>query len=298
MTKSKITYNSKSLVTGASGFIGRCLCKKLLDENHLVVAIIHKKPLEIGSCIEEKVDITNQKSVEDIIRKYKIENVFHLAATRDTGGLGGYEELIRANVIGTKVIISAAVNCGVKNFIYSSAMGVYGKPQYLPVDEKHELKPANMYNLSKLFGEQTCHMFSDKIKLIILRYSSVYGQGQEDYKAVPTFMKNAISGKCIKLDGDGLQSSDFVFVDDVVKINIKAIGKTGVFNIGSGKETTTKELAETIIHLTNSSSKIKKGGKGGDRHFRFYYSIEKAKRAFGFVPTPLEQGLKAYRECL
>lgn len=287
------------LVTGATGFIGSNLCRELIKTNKTFGLSKSGNTERIKDFVDNENftllvgDIGDPDFLQKIIKENSIETVFHMAAFIPKGESDKENEMcVEINEKGTMNVVKASYSGGVKNFIYSSTMSVYSSPpESLPVNEEHPTEPSSAYGQSKLSGGNICKEYSDKMKVTILRYSGVYGPGQQDFRAIPIFIKSSIDNKPIVLDSDGTQTSDFVYVKDVAKANILSIGKSGVFNIGCGEETSIKTLAEKIVSLCNSNSDIMYSKTKSSRPFRFAYDISKAKKELGFKPTPLESGL-------
>jgi len=222
------------------------------------------------------------------------------------GGLGKKcIELLRAgkrfetNARGTLNLLHAACLNGITKFIYSSSIDVYSEPpEYLPVAENHPTRPQTHYGIGKLTGELYANSYANTIKVTILRYSIVCGRGGKPGGAASQFVKQATSNEPLTIYGDGEQSNDFVHVGDVVQANLLALeqDKPGIYNIGSGEETSIKDLAQNIIKLTNSSSETVFTGEESNRPFRFALDISRAQKVLGYKPSPLSQGLSEYIE--
>lgn len=293
----------KVLVTGAAGFIGAHVCESLLEKGYEVIGTFHAskekiKHLENNKNLEiVKVDIANPEEVSKIFENYTLDGVFHLAALLPPTKTDGPLPYFEANVRGTLNVLEACRLKNVGKFVYSSTMGVYGQEiAYLPVDESHPINPHDFYGLSKFHGEELCRLYARKygLKTIILRYAGVYGAGKND-GAIYNFVKNALENKPIKILSN--ISWDTVYVKDVAKANFQAFEKLdGVsletINIGSGKEVHINELANLIIKLSNSASKLEVGKNLPS--FRFYYNIAKARKLLNFAPTPLDECLLEY----
>ncbi len=187
--------------------------------------------------------------------------------------------------------------------IYASSPEVYGNPKYVPMDENHPLNPTSTYAVTKLACEKHCMSLWEwyKYPVTSIRNFNTYGENQNiwGYSAViPAFIKSALENKPLKIEGDGRQTRDFMYVADAVEAykmvieNRRAsIGET--FNIGTGVDTSINDLAEKIISLTKSSSKITYApGRSGDlRALRA--NIEHIKSKIGWEPkTDLAEGLK------
>jgi UDP-glucose 4-epimerase len=287
-------------IDGVTGFVGSSLCKRLLAEGYQVCGLSHYGDIyRIKSVMGNKNfslevgDIRDAQFVASLFAKRKFDSVFHLAAQvpyakeeKDFGGI---------NASGTLNILKAAYANGVDNFIYASSMSVYSPPSYLPVDENHPTVPVDMYGQTKLLGESSCKEFSDSMRVVILRYAGIYGVNSEKDRVVPVFVRCALRNKPLVVDGDGSHSSDFVLINDVIEgILLAWYRGRGVYNIGSGCETSLKDLAKMVISLTSSKSQIIYKPDGTSRPFRFYLDIKKAQRELGYYPHSLKDGLGLY----
>lgn len=278
------------LITGGSGFIGRHLVESLIGKCNLIISS-HRK-IE-GRNIDRKNAKLIELQLEDFDEVNKtlkdIDIVFHLAAEigypgEKTKPLGMY----RSNTMGSLSLLEACRSNDVR-LVYSSSMAVYGTPKYLPVDEKHPKNPKSFYGASKLGGEYYCLLFNElySIETTVLRYSTVYGPGMDRRWVTSIFFKRALEDKPLTIYGSGESTSDFVFVEDVVQANLfaslknKAIGED--FNIGSGAETSLKELAEQIIQITNKGN-IAHDYTKDEKIKRFRFDISKAKKILNYNP--------------
>ncbi|MBI4180432.1 MAG: NAD-dependent epimerase/dehydratase family protein [Chloroflexi bacterium] len=295
------------LVTGATGFIGSHLCRELINRGHYVLGLSYSgRTHNINSLLPfkefhlQRGDIRDADMVRDMIKNHQIKAVFHLAAK-----LPGEDDIhnpflcFDTNARGTLNVLNAAYLNSVENLIYASTMSVYSEPpHYLPVDENHLAEPSTIYGIAKLVGELYANFYSKAMNTIILRYSGAYGRGQRESDAIPTFISQALNNRPITIHGDGRQTSDFVFIDDVVQGTILAWekAKPGVYNIGSGEEMSVRELAKRLINLTNSKSEIALSGEATERPFRFFLDITKAQKTFNYSPRSLDRGLHQYLE--
>lgn len=272
----------KVLVTGANGFIGSHLYNALDRKGYDVVDL-------------DKTDIRDFKKILRIFKKEKPYGVFHLAAILPPEE---NKTLFDVNTKGTFNLLEVCRLEGVRRFIYSSSMSVYGKNiEYLPVDERHPTNVSDFYGLTKLLGEELVRFYAKQYNLnvVVLRYSGVYGPGK-DQGAVAYFIKNAKLNKPLRILNN--ISWDIIYVKDVVEANIKAFEKLDkikfeVINIGTGKEINIKDLAKKITRITGSKSKIifnKSKKSSAPRHF--YFNINKAKRLLKFKPCSYDTALK------
>lgn len=289
----------KVLVTGGSGFIGSHLVNRLAKEKcrEIIVFDRYIRPDKFHSAggltfIQGK--ISEIERLRELMPG--IDYVFHLAVLP----LGACTENPRAcletNINGTFNVIEAAKDTNVKKIVFSSASSVYGDTEQT-MDESHPLNARTMYGASKITGEYFLKAFYDMYKLdyVILRYMNVYGPGQEG-GLIMNVLKRIKQGLPPIIFGDGSQSFDFIYVDDVVNANILAMETDvidEVFNIGGEEEVTVKELVFTLLKLTGSdlAPEFKLGEKVPMQ--RRVGSSQKAAKLLGYIPTiRLEDGLK------
>jgi UDP-glucose 4-epimerase len=258
----------KYLITGGAGFIGSSIAKN-------IDAIIFDTT--------KGHDILNAQQLSEM--SHATEGIFHCAAKISVPeSFEKPDEYHTVNVLGTKNVV--ATN---KKIVFSSSAAVYGT-YTKKVREDFILKPESPYGQNKVDAEQLLAHGPH----IALRYFNVY---PSRFGVISKFITLAKENKDIVLAGDGSQVRDFIFIDDIVAANIKAMQYTNkefeVFNIASGVGITIKELAELIIRLTNSKSKIVFTAKHkGDINYSVA-DISKAKEKLGWEPkVTLEQGLK------
>ena len=269
-----------------------------------------------------KADITNLALLQNIFKKYKPQFVFHLAA------IASVPKSIKdpitthdVNVTGTLNTLLAAKDNDVGKVIFSSSCAVYGNPpdDALPLKETQKSDPLSPYATSKLMGEYYCDIFSKTYNLptVCLRYFNVYGPRQDpngDYAAViPKFISRIKQGKPLIIYGDGTQTRDFIYVDDVVNANIALaksnngngnnssdkdndIATTNVFNVGTGEQTSIHFLANTLlsIHDTDLNNIEYQPYRSGDIHDSFADNtkLEHVLEQTGYnVPLDLKNGL-------
>jgi UDP-glucose 4-epimerase len=225
-----------------------------------------------------------------------VDYVSHLAVLP----LGACTENPRAcletNIGGTFNVLEAAKAAKVRKIVFSSASSVYGDTEQT-MDESHPLNAKTMYGASKIAGEYLLRAFYDMYKLdyVILRYMNVYGPGQEG-GLIMSVLKRIKQGLPPAIFGDGSQSFDFVYVDDVVNANILAMESNisdEAFNIGGEEEVTVKDIVHMLLSLTGSSltPEFKLNEKVPMQ--RRVGNSQKAKKLLGYVPSvPLCEGLK------
>jgi len=300
--------NKKIVVTGGAGFIGSNLARALSEENKTIVI----DDLSTGnlSNIEDLIEKKQIKFIKGSITELKflkkefkdVDFVFHQAAIPSVPR--SIKDPILSNMVninGTLNVLIASHENNVKKVIYASSSSVYGDTPTLPKKEEMMPSPLSPYAVSKLAGEYYCQVFSDVYNLptISLRYFNVYGPRQDpnsEYAAViPKFVKSIIENKQPVIFGDGKQTRDFSYIDDVVNANsLAAESKAiGVFNIACGKRITIKSLAETIMKLTGKKLKIKYDKPRPGDIMHSLADITKAKKSFNYKPEfNIEKGLK------
>ena len=259
----------KVLVTGGAGFIGKHLVRYLLKKGN-VVAIFdnfsNSEKSSISSLVDNDAkiigDITKLEDITEAMKDYDI--VIHLAAKISVEeSIKNPPETFRINVDGIKNILLACKKNQVKKLIVASSAAVYGEGSPdIKWTEDSKINPTSPYGESKVIMEQEIKEFISKhnINCIILRFFNVYGVGQSpEYAGVITkFIKKIADNKPLEIFGDGMQTRDFVAVQDVVDSIYDAIlnGKNGIYNIASGKAVTIKELAELMISMSGKDLDI------------------------------------------
>lgn len=296
----------KVLVTGGAGFIGHNLAIRLKEKGFKVQVMdsfersteLAVKRLREADVPVTKVKIRNIGEVKNILGD--VDVVVHAAAYIDVAESMEKPLLyLDNNVLGTASIVKASLDAGIHLFVYLSSAAVYGNPVKLPIDEDHPVTPLSPYGLSKLMGEDAVKFFSRYgLKHVILRLFNVYGPGQKaEYAGVITrFLEKASEKLPPVIYGDGEQTRDFIYVDEVAKaveLTIKTSHVNEIFNIGSGNPVKVRDLAKLVMRLF----KIKGEPVYGEQRIGdIEYScadIAKAKSLLGFEPKiGLEEGLK------
>jgi len=203
------------------------------------------------------------------------------------------------NVNGTATILEESVKAEVDKFIYASSAAVYGESTKIPISEDVPLSPKNIYGASKACGELLINAYAESygLRTVILRYFNVYGPALsmgETSGVILKFIYAALKNKPVTIFGDGRQTRDFIYVDDVAQINVLSIEKNicGCYNIGTGIATRILDLAKKIIRLTKSNSQIVHlKERVGDIRFSVA-DITKIKNDLGWEPRyNLDKGL-------
>ena len=257
------------LVTGGAGFIGGHLCRSLLAAGVEVVVLDNfrtGKPENLKDLPVRLVRgcITDRSAVRDAVAG--CEAVFHLAALVSVPeSMDRIHECVSLNVTGLLTVLEEAAAAGARKLVLSSSAAIYGDDPEVPKREDMRPAPKSPYAITKLDGEYYCALFAatGRIETACLRYFNVFGPRQDPNSAyaaaVPIFIRRALAGQPITIHGDGGQTRDFVFVQDVVAANVFAASKTGltgVFNVGYGGSVTIRDLAERIVAQTGATGGI------------------------------------------
>ncbi len=300
--------NKKVVITGGAGFIGSNLARFLSSENKTI--IIDDLSTGYLKNIQDLIDNNQIDFVKGSITDFNflkeqfkyVDYVFHVAAIPSVPrSIKDPIKSNQANINGTLNVLLAAKDNGVKKVIYSSSSSVYGDTPTLPKKEEMKPYPLSPYAVSKLAGEYYCDVFSNVYNLstVSLRYFNVYGPRQDptgDYAAViPKFITRVTNDKSPIIYGDGTQSRDFSFIDDVVQANILAAESraSGVFNIAFGNRITINALAELIMEIIGKNLDIIYDNPRPGDILHSLADISKAKNHFNYKPEfDIKDGLK------
>jgi len=311
-TREKSMSYNRVLVTGGAGFVGSHLVEGLLKEGFDVTVLdnLSTGSIENLRCLNGvngrlmrfvKGDVRNRSLVEKALNG--VEAVFHLAAVSSVPySFENPDVTYDVNVVGTRSLLDACLRSGVGRFIYVSTCAVYGEPEYLPIDERHPLKPVSPYAETKLEAERICMDFHGKYGLgtTILRPFNIYGlrMRNDQYGGViARFIDCLCSGEPPVIYGDGEQTRDFLHVEDAVRGFMLALSSEGavgrVFNIATGIPTSVDHLAHLLIGLLGVERIVPRhlGAREGDiRHS--YAEVREARYRLGFEPRiSLKEGL-------
>jgi len=292
----------KVLITGGAGFIGSHLAERLISEGYNAT-VYDIKPNKNQNVNYIFGDIMDYDRLKYAIQGHKI--VCHLAAMVGvTACLTNEKQVYRINLEGTKNVIRACREAGVKNLLFTSSSEVYGEGSPFKIlDEGMELKPISHYGKSKMYSEWLMKEFSEEagVKVTVLRYCNIYGIGQRKEFVVSIFIDSILNGRPLKICGTGEQLRSFTYVDDAVEGTIKALFRNRtefeVFNIGSSCNIQIKELADKILGIASSGRIEYVSFEDLNRkpECEIFYripSIEKARKYLGYADsTSLEKGL-------
>jgi UDP-glucose 4-epimerase len=296
----KILSNSTILVTGGNGAVGANLVNKLLGFGSKVT-VLDDFSQSIPSNLKPRKnlhvingDINDIKLIKKIFTK-KFDYVFHLAArfANELSTLNPIEDL-HVNIQGTLQLLIESAKQNPKRFLYTSSSSLFGVQEKLPLDEDSLPNPSTPYAVSKLTGEYYCKVFQKmyNLKYSVVRLSNSYGPIDPPGKfrnVIPNFIESALKNKNIIITGTGNETRDFTYIDDTVNgILLAATKKNGInqiFNLGTGKETKIRTIAELIIKNTGSKSKIVyKKRRSFDPISRRRMNIDKASNLLHYNP--------------
>lgn len=291
-------------VTGGLGFLGHHLVRRLVDEYEVVVldnfsrGTRRDEVLKLGVEVRD-VDVRDVYMLLDALDG--ADRVVHLAALIDVHESRERPLLYHeVNTSGTLNVLYAAAENQVDSIVFASSAAVYGEPIYLPVDEEHPLNPISVYGATKAAAEQYCRAFNRAygLSVAILRIFNVYGPGQSgSYAGVITrFIERILRGQPLMIYGDGRQTRDFVYVDEVVEAIVRALRlEKGlhVVNVASGGETSILGLARLLEEIAGRAPGIVfRERRIGDIR-RSYASIARMESVLGYRPrVSLEEGLR------
>jgi UDP-glucose 4-epimerase len=259
------------LVTGGAGFIGSHLTERLLAGGDAVTVLDNlatgRRERVPGDASFVDGDVADADVVRQVFANDRFDAVFHVAGQASIRlSFDRPEADLATNVVGTVNVLNGCVESGVTRLVHASSMTVYGQPDRIPTPEDASCVPVSYYGVTKYAAERYVHVAGDRPDLDLavtsLRMFNVYGPGQSvtnPYQGVlAIFIGNVMRGEPITIHGDGLQTRDFVYVDDVVEawmLMLDAHQSRGrVFNVGSGRETSVNELADVVLETFGESS--------------------------------------------
>ena len=294
------------MVTGGCGFIGSHLTDKLIEMGHSVCVVDNLSTGDIKNLNSKahfyRMDIRDEK-IRTIFEKEQPETVFHLAAQINVRKSEEDPFLdIDVNIKGSVNVIKNFLTVEKrKKFIFASTGGVmYGDIDIFPTPETIEPFPLCPYGISKLTVEKYMVYFSAfyNLKFVALRYGNVYGPRQNAYAeagVIAIFSTSILEGKTPMIFGDGEQTRDFVYIEDVIKANITMLESpvTGIFNVGTGKETSVNQIFEYIRKVSGKDvKKVHTDPRKGEIK-RSCLCPDKIAQATGWkAKVPIEEGIK------
>ena len=295
----------KILVTGGAGFIASQIADAFINEGHQVFVLdnlatgfeknINPKakfiksdissPLVIDLFEREKFDVVNHHAAQIDVRKSVNDPVFDATT----------------NILGTINLLQACIKTGVNKFMFASTGGaIYGEQEYFPADENHPTNPVSPYGITKLTIEKYLFFYKNEYGLnhTILRYANVYGPRQNPFGeagVVAIFANKLIKNENPIINGNGNQTRDYVFVEDVVKANLVTFNSktSNIYNVGTGIESSVNELFTKLNAVAGGAATEKHGPAPKGEQLRSVITSDKLFKDFKWKPSiKIEEGLR------
>jgi UDP-glucose 4-epimerase len=293
------------LLTGGAGFIGSHIAELLLAHGHEVAIVDNlstgkRENVPEGTRFYE-VDI--RSGCAEVFQGFQPQALCHQAAQMDVRRSVREPDFdADVNVLGTVRLLQNCLRYGVKKIVFASTGGaVYGEQKEFPAPEDHPQYPVSPYGVSKLAGERYLHFYGVQygISYAALRYANVYGPRQDPHGeagVVAIFSGNLAAGKASTINGSGEQTRDYVYVADVARANVLGLERqapNGVYNIGTGIETSVNELYEQMCRISGRNLSPKRGPQPHGEQARSSVDPSKAARLLDWYPeVDLSTGLK------
>jgi len=294
----------KILVTGGAGFIGSHIVDRLVQEGYEIAVVDNLstgKRRQVNRAAKFYRTDIRSGWLERVFRRERPVVVCHHAAQMDV------RRSVRdpvfdaeTNILGMLNVLRHAIKYGVRRVLFASSGGaVYGEPEKLPVSEDHPVRPASPYGISKAVGDEYLRYFreADGLEFVSLRYANVYGPRQDPHGeagVVGIFTQKMLLGEQPIINGNGRQTRDFVYVDDVVEANVAALNTAahGIYNVGTGRETSVNELFSLLAGLINPAIREVHGPAKKGEQQRIALDASKFHRELDWEPkVSLEDGL-------
>jgi len=302
---------SRALVTGVAGFIGSNLAERLLAGGWQVTGVDRFTDYYARSIKERNLATLRGDPhfafVEaDLVTANLaplvagVDAVFHEAGQAGVRASWGtsFEVYTHDNILATQALLEAVKGSSLHRFVYASSSSIYGDVETLPIREDTLPHPVSPYGVTKLAAEHLCNLYRVNwgVPTVSLRYFTVYGPRQRPDMAFHKFIRAMLRDEPLSLYGDGEQTRDFTFIDDVVEANVRAVDAPpgGVFNISGGSRVTVNQVIATLEDLIGRPARLdRQGWQAGDQHHT-WADASAARRVLGFSPkVGLRDGLAA-----
>lgn len=315
MTTGEDFRGQRVLVTGADGFLGSHLVERLLEEGAIVATLVRPSSVNgtvgfalrnlarVAGAIDEVIatDVAGPECTDRIV-EWAPSVIFHLAADAYVERSFRYPiEVMRTNLGGTEAVLAAARrHAGIERVVVTSSSEIYGGTRGAAIDEDHPLEPSSPYAASKVAADRLAyaHHRTYGTPVAIIRPFNTFGP-RHPYDVIPKFVARALHAEPLVVYGDGAQSRDFTYVDDMVEAFLlmgrhpAAVGEA--VNFGSGQAHSIAEIARRVVEVTGSASRIEHGPPRAAEVARLCCDASKAARLFGWrARVSLQEGLRRY----
>ena len=297
------------LVSGGAGFIGSHIVDQCIAAGHAVAVVDNlwdegggKKTNLNPQARFYHADITDESSLDHVFDEVQPEFVSHQAAQHSVAISTKNPKLdARVNVLGLLNVLNNCTRVGTRKIVFASSGATYGTPVRLPIDEDVPQRPESPYGITKMVAEYYLRYWQEAhgLTYTALRYGNVYGPRQDpngEAGVIAIFARRFLNHEPVRIDWDGEQQKDYVYVEDVARANLIALdhGDNDIFCIGTGKGTSVNEIYRTLEEIVGFSPEIVKAPKRpGDVHLA-YFNCSKAARILGWKPeVSLQEGIKA-----
>ncbi|MBR9975959.1 MAG: NAD-dependent epimerase/dehydratase family protein [Bacteroidetes bacterium] len=301
------------LITGGAGFIGSSIAEAYKELGHEIVIVDNLTTGRLENVPKGaafyQLDIRDE-GLTDIVQQHNIDVINHHAAQIDVRR--SVEDPLydlSVNVLGSLNVIEAGLHNNVSRIIFASSGGAgYGEQEYFPADEKHPIAPCSPYGITKVTVERYLHYYHlvQNLQYTVLRYTNVYGPRQNPHGeagVVAIFCDKLLRGQQPIINGDGLQTRDYVYVDDVVRANVLALDMAGsdTFNVSTGLETDVNAVFRVLNEALGSPVDERHGEAKPGEQQRSVCTYEKFRESHGWSPmitveTGLPRTMEWFRE--
>jgi len=289
----------KILVTGGAGFIGSHIVDQLIDAHHEVAIVDNlwdegggKKTNINPAATFYFADITDEAALQKVFDEVRPEIVYHEAAQHSVSVSAARPHLdAQVNVIGLLNVLTNCTRVGVRKIICAASGAAYGTPTQLPVTEESPMRPESPYGITKMAMEYYLRFWQQAhgLTYTALRYGNVFGPRQDpngEAGVISIFAKRFLQHEGVRIDWDGEQQKDYVYVGDVARANLLALehGDNDSFCIGTGQGTSVNTIYETLATITGYRPEITRAPKRAGDIYLSYFDYSKAKQGLGWKP--------------
>ena len=297
----------KILVTGGAGFIGSHIVDQCIARGHEVTVVDSLwaggggKEQNLNSKVRFfRADITDEAALQTIFDEVHPEVVSHQAAQASVAiSTKNPQYDARVNVLGLLNVLTQCTRVGTRKVVFASSGATYGTPEKLPINEETPQRPESPYGITKMVAEYYLRYWQVANGLIYtaLRYGNVYGPRQDpngEAGVIAIFANRFLNHEPVRIDWDGEQQKDYVFVEDVARANLLAMeqGDNDIFCIGTGKGASVNQLYNTLAKITGYEPEIVRAPKRSGDIYLSYFDCSKAEQILGWQPqVTLEEGI-------